>query len=364
MAVGKQDPHRPAAKETSAGNPLRNPKDSMKSTWRLDGSQWTTPHHWLIHILNIHNFDLGVKIPVHQKSDPVPYLTGWSQHRWVLSHALWPIALHKAYELYTGQHFSPLFAFLFYMTAFQINAVHKLWVLRRVGQKLGYFDGDKHPRDDVPDVGVVKTMNSLVMITLLRPMLSVFLAYRANEPVRISWWVPVEAGFYPIILDFWFYLYHRSCHEVDGLWQYHRTHHLTKHPSPNLSSYADTEQEFLELALIPVLTYAVLKLFGFPMTFYDWWICHSYNIFIEAFGHSGVRLWGTPANLFTPILRACGMELVIEDHDMHHRKGWKHSYNYGKATRVWDRLLGTCGERPESYDENVDYTNVVVFPVL
>jgi sterol desaturase/sphingolipid hydroxylase (fatty acid hydroxylase superfamily) len=99
--------------------------------------------------------------------------------------------------------------------------------------------------------------------------------------VHLSWWLPVEVGLYPIILDFWFYSYHRACHELDGLWQYHRTHHLTKHPSPLLSSYADSEQEFIELALVPVLTYGVLKLFGFPMTFYDWWVCHTYIIFTE-----------------------------------------------------------------------------------
>lgn len=35
------------------------------------------------------------------------------------------------------------------------------------------------------------------------------------------------------------------------------------------------------------------------------------------------------------------MELVIEDHDLHYRNGWRRSHNYGKQTRLWDRLFGT-----------------------
>ena len=350
-------------KETSAGNPGRNPKDSMKCTWREDKRKWTTPQHWLIWILNIENSEIGVPIPIHQKTDPVPYMGTWSQHRWILMHALWPIGVHKLYELATGEHLTPLFAFLYYMACMQLNSSHQLRVLRKLGQRYGYFDGDKHPRDDVPDHSVAKTVNSLLLTTSIRPMLAVFLAYKAKTNVHLSWWLPVEVGLYPIILDFWFYLYHRSCHELDGLWQYHRTHHLTKHPSPLLSSYADHEQEFLELALIPVLTFAVLKMLGFPMPFWDWWVCHTYVIFAEAIGHSGLRIWASTASTFSPLLQACGMELVTEDHDMHHRKGWKHSSNYGKATRVWDRLLGTCGERPEGHYDNVDYKNEAVFPM-
>ena len=348
-------------KETSAGNPLRNPKDSMKSTWRHDYKQWSLPH-WAVHILNLYPTKDGVPVPVHQKNEPVPYLSQWSLNRWILTHALWPVFGHWLYTTITGKAYTPGFAFLYYMLCFQLNAVHQLWVLRRLGHIYGYFDGDKHPRDDVPDVGVWKTFNSLQMTTIIRPMLAIFLAYRISDKPHFSFWLPVEVGLYPIILDFWFYLYHRACHELDGLWQYHRTHHLTKHPSPLLSSYADTEQEFIELALVPVLTYGVLKLFGFPMPFYDWWICHSYILFTEAFGHSGLRVWGQPTGTFAPLLRLVGMELTIEDHDIHHRQGWKHSYNYGKATRVWDRLLGTCGKRPEGYESNIDYANTVNFP--
>lgn len=109
-------------------------------------------------------------------------------------------------------------------------------------------------------------------------MLSIFLAYHryTEGAIGLTWWLPLELGLYSVVLDGWFYLYHRCCHELDGLWKYHRTHHLTKHPTPLLSSYADEEQEFIEIALIPLLTWATLKYaFGLPMTFHDWWICHQ-----------------------------------------------------------------------------------------
>ncbi|KAJ5356792.1 hypothetical protein N7517_011401 [Penicillium concentricum] len=73
---------------------------------------------------------------------------------------------------------------------------------------------------------------------------TVWLTYDANKaPASLSWaWLPVEASLYGIILDFWFYWYHRVMHDVNGLWKFHRTNHLTKHPNPLLIIYADSEQ--------------------------------------------------------------------------------------------------------------------------
>jgi sterol desaturase/sphingolipid hydroxylase (fatty acid hydroxylase superfamily) len=215
----------------------------------------------------------------------------------------------------------------------------------------------------VPDVGVDKVLNSVELTTSVRSIFTVFLAYRRAEGVSFSAWLPVELFFYSIVLDFFFYTYHRLCHEVNGLWQYHRTHHLTKHPNPLLSAYADTEQEIIEIALIPLLTYGTLKLMGFPMGFYDWWICHQYLLFSEAFGHSGLRLFSPTPGISSFFLKFVDMDLCVEDHDLHHRQGWKKSANYGKQTRVWDRIFGTCGDRIESKKENVDYVNQVHMPL-
>jgi sterol desaturase/sphingolipid hydroxylase (fatty acid hydroxylase superfamily) len=198
-------------------------------------------------------------------------------------------------------------------------------------------------------------------------MIAVFLAYNTAatplEELKANWvWLLVELSLYGIILDFWFYVYHRLMHVVDALWKYHRTHHLTKHPNPLLTLYADTEQEFWDIAGIPLLTYGTMKLMGMPMGFYEWWMCHQYIVFAELAGHSGLRLHATtPSPLFW-LLQLFHAELVIEDHDLHHRTGWKKSHNYGKQTRLWDRVFGTCKERVESTEDMVDYKNTAVMP--
>jgi sterol desaturase/sphingolipid hydroxylase (fatty acid hydroxylase superfamily) len=54
--------------------------------------------------------------------------------------------------------------------------------------------------------------------------------------------------------------------------------------------------------------------------------------------------------------------LIIEDHDLHHRKGYRKSSNYGKQTMLWDRLFGTKTPRLES--ENVDFDLEVHMPLF
>lgn len=343
-----------------------DPKDSMKSTWRrLDRGEWTV-YHWFYEILGIHPTSLDKAVPVHQKGDKVPYMPDWSMHCWVLVHAAIPLLLQHLYVSYTGRNFTALQAFLFYSAAFKLSAIRELHVLRRIGHQTGFLDGDVHERDGVPDVGVGKVVRSLVSTSTVRPIFTVFLSYRVGQaPADMSWlWLPLEAGLYGIVLDFWFYWYHRLMHDVGGLWQYHRTHHLTKHPNPLLTLYADTEQEFFDIAGIPLLTYFSMKLMGLPMGFYEWWVCHQYVVFAELAGHSGLRLRSSPPNVFTWLLRLVDADLIIEDHDIHHRKGWKSSGNYGKQTRLWDRIFGTCRDRIECNEDNIDWETPVTMPFL
>lgn len=343
-----------------------NPKDSMKSTWRrLDRGEWSLAH-WFYEILGIHPVALDKDVPIHPKEEKVPWMSEWYTQRWVLVHAFIPLAIHHVYTAYTGHNLSAIAAFVFYSIAFKAIAIHEIHVLRRLGHVLGFLDGDQHERDGVPDVGVQKVAHSLMSTSTFRPMFTVFLSYRSTHaPNTMNWaWLPLEAGLYGIILDFWFYWYHRLMHEKEGLWKFHRTHHLTKHPNPLLTLYADTEQEFFDIAGIPLLTYFSMKLMGMPMGFYEWWICHQYVVFAELAGHSGLRLHTIPPNTLSWALRLFNSELIIEDHDLHHRRGWKKSYNYGKQTRLWDRIFGTCGPRYECYQENVDLDNSVAMPLL
>jgi sterol desaturase/sphingolipid hydroxylase (fatty acid hydroxylase superfamily) len=344
----------------------RKPTDSIKSTWRhLDRREWNA-FHWFYEILGIQPTSLDKEVPVHPKTDAMPYVPEWQMHRWVLFHALIPIAIQHAYHAYTGHNLRPLAAFLLYSVAFKFNAIRQLHDMRRMGHIVGFLDGDTHERDGVPDVGIFKVIVSLITTSTIRPMFTVFLSYRTNAaPVDANWlWLPFEIGLYGIVLDFWFYWYHRLMHDIDALWKYHRTHHLTKHPNPLLTLYADTEQEIFDIAGIPLLTHGTMKLLGLPMGFYEWWVCHQYVVFAELAGHSGLRLLANPPSTATWLLRYFKAELVIEDHDLHHRKGWKSSANYGKQTRLWDRIFNTCRERIETQPDSIDWDTPINMPLI
>jgi sterol desaturase/sphingolipid hydroxylase (fatty acid hydroxylase superfamily) len=100
------------------------------------------------------------------------------------------------------------------------------------------------------------------------------------------------------------------------------------------------------------------------MGFYDWWLCQCFTLFAEAAGHSGMRAMATLPGPAAPLMRLIGCELVVEDHDLHHRHGWRKAANYGKATMLWDRLFGTHIPRLESRWDRVDYDNKVYMPLL
>ncbi|RMD40812.1 hypothetical protein DV735_g4307, partial [Chaetothyriales sp. CBS 134920] len=344
--------------------PMRNPKDSMKSTWRTDRSQWGFPH-WFFELVDIQPSYLDKEAPVFSKDDPVAVVSEWQNHRWILVHALAPIVLQQLYVSVTGRNLSFLPAFLLYSTAYKLIGIRNLHLFRYLGLICGYLDGEKHPRDSIPDHSVGKVLMSLISTSTLRSVMTIMLAYRTNmTPSTISWvWLPLEIGLYGIILDFWFYWYHRLMHDNDMLWKFHRTHHLTKHPNPLLTLYADTVQEIFDIAVIPFLTYGTMKLVGLPMGFYEWWLCHQYIMFTELAGHSGLRMVAAPPSTLSWLLELFDAELLIEDHDLHHRKGWRQSHNYGKQTRLWDKLFGTCHRRIEMRKENIDYNNILDIPL-
>jgi sterol desaturase/sphingolipid hydroxylase (fatty acid hydroxylase superfamily) len=340
----------------------RNPKDSMKSTWRNDKSNWGLAHHILD--FSQRQFDSDVPPPVFRKTDKVPCMPNFQASRWVLFHALIPVTIQQLYCWYTNRNFHPVAVFFFYALFMKIIAMKEVSMLRQLGQRYGYLDGEK-PRDGFPDHSVGSVLNSLLYVGFGRPLFMVYLAYKSNQaPLSLDWlMLPVEIGVYGVVLDFWFYWYHRLMHQTDSLWKYHRTHHLTKHPNPLLTLYADHEQELFDVAVIPLLTYASMKLVGFPMGFYEWWFSQQFVMFTEVIGHSGLRLYATPPSPFDWALKYFRVELTTEDHDLHHRTGWKNSHNYGKQTKLWDTVFGTAIGRIEVEDKNIDFEDRVTLPL-
>ena len=349
-----------------------NPKDSMKSTWlQGDRKEWTV-NHWLIYYLDVQPTSPDKPVPVHSKTDKVPYVNDWSQHLFVIVYAFVPLAIHQAWlNLTAYESLGAIATFQLYFTAFNFAVIHEARILRRLGHLYGFLDGDTHERDGIPDVGVAKVAASLYKTTGSRIAMAAYLTYNpAQTPAVVlsdwTWWawLGLQVGLYGIVLDFWFYWYHRAMHDVGALWKFHRTHHLTKHPNALLSAYADHEQEFFDMVGVPFMTFLTFRAMGIPLGFYEWYICHQYIAYTEVWGHSGLRVIVTPPSTLTWFLKAFRAEIVIEDHDLHHRKGWRKSHNYGKQTRLWDRIFGTCIERIESVEGNIDYVNKAHMPLF
>lgn len=352
--------------ETTTTTPNTRHPDSMVSTWRHeDRSKWNI-WHWMVELLGLNLVDLDSDVPVFSKTDKIPYVREWSLHLYILIHAAIPMILHHAYVSYTGHNLGLVGAFTLYALGFKAFGIHEINIMRRLGRIYGFLDGDKAPRDEIPDSGVGKVMRELMSTSNFRVLMTIALTYQPSEaPNTIRWlWLPLEIGLYSITVDFWFYWYHRMMHATGPLWKFHRRHHLTKHPNPLLSAYADHEQEFMDIAGIPLMAYTTLRLLGVPMGFYEWWICYLYIAFSEIIGHSGLRMHGGAPSTFNWALELFDAELVIEDHDLHHRYGWRKSHNYGKQTRLWDRIFGTCRARIESVKDNVDYDNRITFPLF
>lgn len=346
----------------------RNPKDSIKSTWQGANKEEWTMWHWFFEILRVYPLDLDKPVPVFAKTDRIPNLSQWQIHRWVLAYANVPILFHYAYATYTGENLTLGWALLLYGAWLNITAMREIQVIRNLGHIYGYLDGDKHARDGVPDIRVREVVTSLIMTSTTRPLMAIVMAWDPSKTpesiLQNLGWLFIELTMYPIMVDFWFYWYHRAMHDIPSLWQFHRTHHLTKHPNTLLSLYADGWQELFDIVVIPVVAFYSCKIIGLPMGFYETWICYEYVIFIELFGHSGLRIRGSPPLTAAPLLQYFDMELTIEDHDLHHRIGWKKSHNYGKQTRFWDTIFGTKAERIEAREENVDYNVDVAVPIF
>ena len=344
---------------------------SMASTWTSAPKSTWNIYQRFIDGVNVHPVLPDKPVPVFSKTDKMPYMPQWTQHLFILVFAAIPLLVHEAYVYATGRPLGKFAAFNLYNLAYILTAVREVRMLRKLVHKHGCLDGDVHARDGIPDFAAGKIIGEMHKTAGFRIAMAVWMTYNpSTSPLQAmsdpAWWVFTLAklSLYGVTLDFFFYTYHRACHEVPGLWKYHRTHHLTKHPTAVMSAFADDEQEILEMIVVPLLTFVSLWAVGLRLGFYDWWLCFEYVTYSEIFGHSGLRVHAWTPSPITSLLKLCGAELALEDHDLHHRKGWKKSFNYGKQTRVWDRLFGTCTDRIEAQEHNVDYSKQAGMPLF
>lgn len=276
---------------------------------------------------------------------PPPTRPIWEENRFILSTSTIPLFLHAGWNYAFPDHkmhWAP--AWLFYHLCFIGYALTLIKRLHGFMEKYGTFDELNRGRDMVDDSHVNKLGRSIFIYTIARSAGPFIMAWRGEmtNPLQgLSWISPIKIGLFHMALDYFFYLYHRSTHEFDFLWWIHRQHHATKHPTPILSILADDVQEVLEVFLVPFAALTICP----KLSFAELYLTVCYTLYVEALGHSGIRAyWPHPILGF--LLKPLGMELAVEDHDLHHRFG-KSGRNYGKQTRIFDKIFGTIGERIE-----------------
>ncbi|PWN42721.1 hypothetical protein IE81DRAFT_323063 [Ceraceosorus guamensis] len=316
-----------------------------KTTWQLK-----PPATWTLWEF-IASLDLCPEVSYQRRAateklrGPPPYQPMWRENAFIIPTASIPLAIHWAWNKLVPEHklhFAP--GWVLYHLSFILFAFLMIGRLHKYMATYGTFDELNRGRDMVDDRHVNHLGRSIFIYTVFRTLGPFILSWRgemSNPFEGLSIYSIPKIMAFEVALDYWFYLYHRSCHEFDSLWFIHRQHHATKHPTPILSILADDIQECIEIFIVPFLASLVTPKMSFVEIHYA--IC--YLLYVEALGHSGIRAYW-PHPLLGLMLRPLGMELAVEDHDLHHRFG-KSGKNYGKQTRIWDRIFGTVGERIE-----------------
>lgn len=236
-----------------------------------------------------------------------------------------------------------------------LHVVHSSVFLRSFQQRMrktimtyGYLDASSE-RDTVPESATTKLFYEILTGSVIRPLLVFLLSYDRDVPPQFSLWTPLQLGVFTIIADFLYYWVHRSTHETEWLWSFHKKHHTTKHPNPFLLAYADEIQEVFDALASPIFAYVV-----YPLPFDTLYLWSLAFVATEITGHAGVRVYFT--GILTSFwLRPFHCDIIVEDHDIHHRYGWRKSFNYGKQSLLWDKIFGTDGERLELQPHHVDW---------
>ncbi|KDE05613.1 hypothetical protein MVLG_03985 [Microbotryum lychnidis-dioicae p1A1 Lamole] len=241
-----------------------------------------------------------------------------------------------------GYKWPPEVAWFVYVASYILfgNRVFKRFT--HFALKYGTLDEKNVGRDRYPDKAIDQLALGQLAFLLTRTFGEFFIKYdRTENPINaFSWTTPIRWFFWLVALDYFFYAYHRTAHEVDSFWRIHKIHHTTRHPSPLLSILSSEIQEAIEIALVPLSATLLVS-----MNFHELFVLSVYTSYVELLGHTGIRAeWELPITGLP--LRLIGCNLLIEDHDTHHRFG-KSGRNYGKQSRFWDVLFGTTTDRIE-----------------
>jgi len=276
---------------------------------------------------------------------PIQTHSSWRENLWILPRSLLAPALQQAsYFFFPDYKWPVALSYTVYLLCF-------FWFMTVAVQRLNHFayvygtlDEQNYGRDRPVDNNVAELVWLNVAFLSGRTVVDFIVHWnKFDVPSQaFTWTFPIRLFLYLVTLDYLFYVWHRSTHDFEFLWPLHASHHGTKHPSPLLSIDAiSATAEIVEFLVIPMLLALII-----PMSFHELYVTIAYTAYTEAAGHSGIRaIFDAPVT--GPPLKPLGLEINVEDHDLHHGSG-KQGKNFGKQTMIFDTIFGTRMQRVET----------------
>lgn len=141
----------------------------------------------------------------------------------------------------------------------------------------------------------------------------------------------LKASLSLLLLDLMFYLWHKACHDFEGLWMFHRVHHS----EPYLQTSTAFRVHFLEVLIAALIKSAAIVAFGIDKASV---LAYEFLMMLFVMFHHG--------NLAFKHEKALGRLFIVPYlHRVHHStERAEHDSNYGAIFSVWDRLFGTLIE--------------------
>lgn len=167
--------------------------------------------------------------------------------------------------------------------------------------------------------------------------LSFHLLDAANGDFNFILFIPSSFVF-EVIFDFFHYWIHRGFHTFPLLYKIHKKHHQHY----NLTTIVTFDQSLLEfilaVSLPEMIAFFLFQSLFFKLNRIQLLMMLNYKTFSEMAGHSGKHTNSCGFVQFIWLPRFFKIELITEDHDLHHTML---SCNFAKRFKLWDKVFDT-----------------------
>ena len=174
------------------------------------------------------------------------------------------------------------------------------------------------------------------------PAAAAWVAYRHGhgllyaDPRRYPlWWLPASAVIYLVVQDSYYYWTHRVMHHPALFAWAHRSHHLSREPTPFASFAFDAAEAAATAWVLPALTFLVPLNIGVALGLLTLMTLSS------LMNHCGFELWPQAF-----VRGRVGRWLITASHHSLHHTRFR--CNYGLYFRAWDRWMGTDAMPPQA----------------